>query len=222
MSSNKRFKGKIGEPFVALPRSVIRSEAYIGLSYAAKSLLVDVLDQFRGGNNGDLTVAWKVMQGRGWKSESTLNRAKLELLDAGFLYETRKGARPNKASLYALTWLALNPSTKFDPGAAAAFERSRFRGKVPGINGDIDEMPDARMVNAGIIARMLGVCVRTVHRLADDGRLPEPTIQDDGKALWRLGLVRASQRASAAPSTPDAGAVACERLAPDAVAVECA
>lgn len=48
------------------------------------------------------------MRPRGWKSEDTLNKAKRALLDSCLIVETRKGQRPNKCSLYALTWFALD------------------------------------------------------------------------------------------------------------------
>ena len=71
-------------------------------------LLWDLAAQYRGDNNGDMSAAWKQMRPRGWKSEETLNKAKKELLGACLIVETVKGARPNKCSLYALTWYALD------------------------------------------------------------------------------------------------------------------
>lgn len=70
--------------------------------------MLDLAMQYRGDNNGDLGAAWKVMQPRGWRSEETLQKAKRDLIDQGLILETRKGARPNKASLYAVTWCALD------------------------------------------------------------------------------------------------------------------
>jgi hypothetical protein len=128
----KRHKGnRIGEGFVALPYSVLNSPLFIGLSPHAVKLLIDVAAQYRGDNNGDLSVAWKLMQPRGWRSEATLHKVKRELIDAGFLYETRKGKRPNLCSLFALTWPALDDCHKFDPEAKAGFTRNEFRFKVP-------------------------------------------------------------------------------------------
>lgn len=43
----------------------------------------------------------------------------MELEEAGFICKTRQGARPNKANLYALTWLPLNESPKLDMTAGA-------------------------------------------------------------------------------------------------------
>lgn len=76
--------------------------------------MIDIGSQYNGKNNGDLCAAWKVMHPKGWRSEATLDRAKKELLAAGFIAETRKGKRPNLCSLYGITWQPINPSPKFD------------------------------------------------------------------------------------------------------------
>ena len=132
MAAKKRYQGnRIGEGFVALPYSVLKSPLFLKLSPHAVKLLLDVAAQYRGNNNGDLSVAWKLMRLRGWRSEATLHKAKRELLNAGFLYEVRKGRRPNVCSLFALTWFTLDDNEKFDPGAKAGFIRSEYRSKVP-------------------------------------------------------------------------------------------
>lgn len=97
-----------GGAFITLPLSVLNSRAYIEASPYARMLLIDLFMQYRGDNNGDLCAAWKFMRLRGWRSEATLNKAKRELIELGLIVETRKGARPNKASLYAVTWCALD------------------------------------------------------------------------------------------------------------------
>lgn len=110
--AQKRYKGanakRDGGAFVAIPLSVLNSQAYIDANPYARTLLFDLITQYRGNNNGDLCAAWRLMRPRGWRSPVTLNKAKQVLLELGLIVETRKGARPNKASLYALTWLALD------------------------------------------------------------------------------------------------------------------
>ena len=133
MAARNRHKGnRIGEAFVALPYSVLNSPLFLALSPHAIKLLIDVAAQYRGDNNGDLSVAWKLMRPRNWRSEATLHKAKRELLEAGFLFEARKGRRPNVCSLFALTWPLFddNPD-KFDPGAKAGFTLNEFRFKAP-------------------------------------------------------------------------------------------
>lgn len=130
--SSRRHKGnRISEGFLALPYSVLNSPLFLALPPHAVKLLLDVAAQYRGDNNGDLSLAWKLMKVRGWRSEATLNKVKRHLLDAGFLYETRKGRRPNTCSLFALTWFVLDKSDKYDPGAVAGFTRGEYRFKAP-------------------------------------------------------------------------------------------
>jgi hypothetical protein len=97
-----------GGGFVAFPHEVLNSVAFIGLTAHARMLLLDLAAQYKGNNNGDLCAAWTLMKKRGWKSEETLHKAKQQLLERGLIAETRKGARPNKAALYGLTWFDLD------------------------------------------------------------------------------------------------------------------
>lgn len=83
------------------------------LSAHAVKLLVDLLAQYRGDNNGDLCATWTMMQARGWKSRDTLARALAELVAAGFVTQTRQGGR-HAPSLYAVTFYALDENPKLD------------------------------------------------------------------------------------------------------------
>jgi len=108
----KRFKRngskRAGGSFFALPCRVLDSRAYIGLSMYARALLIDLGAQYRGDNNGDLAAPWRLMKARGWRSQDTLHKAKRELLSAGLIVETRLGSRPNRATLYALTFYGID------------------------------------------------------------------------------------------------------------------
>ena len=94
-------------------------------------LLWDLAAQYRGDNNGDLCAAWKLMHLRGWKSEETLSKAKRKLLEVGLIVETRKGARPNKCSLFALTWYALDDCKGKLDIAPQSFPRGAYKLKEP-------------------------------------------------------------------------------------------
>jgi hypothetical protein len=102
--------------FLALPMALLNCTKFRALSPSATKLLIDVASQYIGNNNGDLSCAWKIMHPKGWNSEATLNKAKKELLAAGFIGETRKGRLPNLCSLYGITWQPLNPNKKLDVG----------------------------------------------------------------------------------------------------------
>ena len=127
-----KFKGsKINEPFVAVFRSVMDSPAFAALSPHACKLLLELMAQYKGDNNGNLTVAWSVVSKRGWKSRTTLWRCKSELINAGFLYVTRKGHMPSTCELLALTWFPLDVSPKFDPEALHCFRAKAYRDNTP-------------------------------------------------------------------------------------------
>lgn len=117
--------------FVALPWMVLDSAAYAGLSHPARSLLMELARQFVRDNNGRLLCSRAYLGARGWKSSDTLTRAKAELLDAGLIYETVKGARPNKAGWYALTWHTLDRHPGYDAGAVEGFRRGAYRDGQP-------------------------------------------------------------------------------------------
>jgi hypothetical protein len=124
-------KGKPGSGrdaggFVALPWSVLDCPAYARLGHPARSLLLEVARQYVRNNNGRLLASMAHLAKRGWNSNAVLTRAKRELLEAGFIYETVKGHRPNRASWYAITWQTLDQLQGYDPGAVAGFERSAY------------------------------------------------------------------------------------------------
>ena len=60
-----------------------------------------------------------------------LTKAKRELLDAGFIFETVKGQRPNKVARYAETWRALDRHPGYEAGTAEAFQRGAYRLQDP-------------------------------------------------------------------------------------------
>mgnify|MGYP003578260505 CR=1 FL=1 len=116
-----------GGGFIALPWVVMDSPAFMRLSMHARALLLEVARQFSGANNGRLLLSRVYMASRGWNSADMLTKAKRELLEGGFIFETVKGHRPNKASWYAVTWLALDKLPGYDEGAALLFERGAYR-----------------------------------------------------------------------------------------------
>jgi hypothetical protein len=111
--------------FVALPFMVLRSDEFASLSAIAVKLLVDLLAQYRGDNNGDLTVTWSVMKMRGWRSRDTLERARRELLTNSWIALTAQGGL-HRPSLYGVTFFALDESPKFDY-SARSFPRGAWK-----------------------------------------------------------------------------------------------
>lgn len=141
--TNRRFKDAVKKrdsgSFIAFPLSVMNGKAYLSLNSYARMLLVDLAVQYRGNNNGDLSMAFKQMKLRGWKSEATLNKAKRALLEVGLIEETRKGARPNKCSLFGLTWHALDECNGKLDISPQAFPRGAYKEKdLPAVIAVID------------------------------------------------------------------------------------
>lgn len=123
---NKVDSGRDSGGFVALPWSVLDCPAYGLLSMHARALLFEVARQFVKDNNGRLLLSRAYMQTRGWKSADMLTKAKRELLDGGFIFETVIGHRPNKASWFAVTWRALDKLPGYDAGTTECFKRGAY------------------------------------------------------------------------------------------------
>ena len=128
--NRKRDSGRDEGGFVALPWSVLDCPAYTGLSHPARALLLELARQFVLDNNGRLLASAAHMSKRGWKSADVITRAKRDLLEAGFIHETVKGHRPNKASWYAVTWRTLDKLPGYDPGAAETFKRGAYKAQA--------------------------------------------------------------------------------------------
>lgn len=126
-AGRKGDSGRDSGGFVALPWAVLDSRAYALLSHPARSLLVEIARQYVRDNNGKLLASYAHLSKRGWRSKGLIQRARDELLQAGFIHETVKGQRPNKAAWYAVTWYVLDRHSDYDQGAAAAFERSAYK-----------------------------------------------------------------------------------------------
>lgn len=113
MSRRARAKGRrnFNGGFSKLVHDYFQSEQYAKLSPRAVKLLVDLLCQYRGTNNGDLTSAWSVMRQCGWHSKDQLRKAQDELVARGWILRTRKGMRAqgvHSATLWALTFEGIN------------------------------------------------------------------------------------------------------------------
>lgn len=122
---NKTFK-PWEEQFVGIPVAVLHSMAFVALSKVERALLLEFLAQYNGRNNGQLLCSVRKLASRGFGSADTLHRAKKMLIEAGFIYETVAGHRPNTASWYALTWRPLDPSVRYDAYVAIDFNQRGY------------------------------------------------------------------------------------------------
>ena len=107
--SREKMKGrKNGHSFLRLIHPLLDHPNFHALSPRAVKLLIDIAAQYRGTNNGDLCATYSVMKKRGWSSNDQLRKGLKELLERGWLIQTRQGYRPRVASLYALTWESID------------------------------------------------------------------------------------------------------------------
>ena len=104
--------------FLLLPKALLNCPKFGALSPSGIKLLIDLGGLYSGKNNGDLSAAWKVMRPKGWHSESTLNKAKKELLAAGFIAETRKGTFAQFVQLVRYHLATIEPAPKAGHRAA--------------------------------------------------------------------------------------------------------
>ena len=102
--------------FTALPHTVIHSEEFRNLGFAARSLLFDIAAQYNRSNNGKLVCCGKYLQPLGWKSNDTISRALVELKESGLLILTRQGMMPpySRPSWFAIGWFSLDVSSGLD------------------------------------------------------------------------------------------------------------
>ncbi|AMM13342.1 hypothetical protein AX768_03670 [Burkholderia sp. PAMC 28687] len=58
-----------------------------------------------------------------------------------------------------------------------------------------DDLPDVARVRISVVAALLSVGTRTVHRRVDVGEIPQP-IKQGGVLTWRVGDLRSALGAS--------------------------
>ena len=146
MARRKRnYNAERGEAggFVSFYHCVLKSQAMQSLSAHSTKLLVDLLSQYKGQNNGDLCATFSMMQQRGWHSTGTLSRAIKELINAGLVEISRQGGR-HQCSLYAFTFYAVDDCKGKLDIAATNTPKSLWRKHEP--VADIKTLQKAKQV----------------------------------------------------------------------------
>lgn len=94
--------------FAGIPRIVMDTDDFKSLHGNSVKLLLALAYQYRGNNNGDLTVAFSVMQEKfGFTARGVIKRAVKQLLDSNLVMQTRTSKFLNpggQCALYAITW----------------------------------------------------------------------------------------------------------------------
>lgn len=106
--------------FVCLPHALLTHPTFTELSGGATKLLLAILSDYVGNNNGHLTATASRMKRFGFNSKDSLSKAIRELLASGYIVRTRTQHLRSPA-LYAVTWLPINeapPGQLYDAGVS--------------------------------------------------------------------------------------------------------
>ncbi len=108
--------------FSSIPQQVLSGPDVRELSHAEFRVLMIIVSQYRGSNNGDLCATEKVMSAAGICSPDTINRAIKALLAKGLIVKTQNGGYSGKdgkrkPALYALSWLPIDSIDRLDNGS---------------------------------------------------------------------------------------------------------
>lgn len=118
MARRNYSKGAINYPFIALPRPVVSSQEWLCLSFRARGLAIDLMNQYTGKNNGRLCPSFEVMRRSGWTSKDQWMKAKRELYGCDFAVQTRVGHPPRTAEWMGFTWWKLDWHESMDIAAS--------------------------------------------------------------------------------------------------------
>lgn len=97
-----------------LPHALLDSNAYTGASVTAKALLMELVRQHDGRNNGRLHLAHSWLSGRGWLSKSIIEKARGELIERELIVQSRQGGLVIGPTWFALSWLPVSNFTGLD------------------------------------------------------------------------------------------------------------
>ena len=170
---------RIAEPvsgrYGALPHSVLDSAAFIECSFMAKALLLEVVRQHNGTNNGHIRLARRWLAKRGWRSVSSINSARDELLSIRLLVQTRHGGLRNGSHLYALTWLTITNFVGLDIGRSEYHPGAYLLSSPPTPpkkNGRLSHSPRKRVSGLSDSPRESGSCLSHSPESVLFGRSP--------------------------------------------------
>lgn len=110
-NSYSKAKGRReGERYCSIPWNVLDSDSYHGLSGIAVKMLLFLVRQYNGNNNGDLSAPFSAAAGLNIGSQSTWYKVLKELIAADLIMVTRDpmkkyhGNPHGLCTLFAITW----------------------------------------------------------------------------------------------------------------------
>ena len=108
MAKPKKPVESVDSSYTPLPHCLVDSVAFMGASHAARSLLLELMRQHNGSNNGRLHLTMVWLKKRGWASSDQVNKAKKELIERSLIVQTKQGGLNVGPSWFALTWLPIS------------------------------------------------------------------------------------------------------------------
>lgn len=107
--------------YAAVPWRLLDSQAFIGASDRAKSLLYALMRQHTGSNNGRLQLTEKWLASHGWPSVGMNLKSREELIERGLIIQTRRGGLNRGCNWFALSWLSISNFVGLDIAASAYY-----------------------------------------------------------------------------------------------------
>ena len=107
---DKGFKPK-AKPFAMMLWAMGQSAPYRSLSFTARGVLMELHMQYNGSNNGNLAATRTMAKEWGVSSPNILQRALSDLLNGGWIIQTRTSLfsrHGSRCALYALSWYAID------------------------------------------------------------------------------------------------------------------
>lgn len=107
---DKGFKPK-AKPFAMMLWTMGQSAPYRSLSFTARGVLMELHMQYNGSNNGNLAATRTMAKEWGVSSPNILQRALTDLLNGGWIIQTRSSLfsrHGSRCALYALSWYAID------------------------------------------------------------------------------------------------------------------
>jgi len=106
--SKKKPREAVSGSYTPIPHALLESAAFLGASDRAKALLLELIRQHNGHNNGHLHLATNWLKRRGWCSHDAIQKGKAELIERGLIVKSRAGGLRMGPDKYALTWLPVS------------------------------------------------------------------------------------------------------------------
>lgn len=141
MAYNRRkAKGRAeGGSFFALPHALLENPAFTSLKGGELKVLLGLISQYRGNNNGNLSAPHTKAKTWGVGSKDTLAKALSHLQEVGLIVRTREGTFLNpggRCALYALAWLPIDdcPGKALEvlPTTTPPLKLSMLKSRMPG------------------------------------------------------------------------------------------